>query len=51
MDSQPLDQDLNFIAQYSPRNGIKVSLFEFSEITKTCIIVCSLPSVYGHDGY
>ncbi|RUS83083.1 hypothetical protein EGW08_009169 [Elysia chlorotica] len=26
MDSQPLDQDLNFIAQYSPRNGIKLAL-------------------------
>ncbi|GFR57816.1 coiled-coil domain-containing protein 17 [Elysia marginata] len=26
MDSQPLDQDLNFIAQYSPRSGIKLAL-------------------------
>ncbi|XP_076440309.1 uncharacterized protein LOC143279891 isoform X2 [Babylonia areolata] len=26
MDSKPLDQDLNFIAQYSPKHGIKVSL-------------------------
>lgn len=26
MDSKPLDQDLNFIAQYLPRHGIKVSL-------------------------
>ena len=29
-DAKPLDQDLNFICQYSPKNGIKVTFFLMS---------------------
>ena len=43
-DAKPLDQDLNFICQYSPKNGIKVELFITFVTVKLCHTVksCSL---------